>query len=606
MFFPSGPDHVPPSYPWDPNSDLDHIRENVDNMPPCFEALGYENIISMNLVECPADMPKPNLPQAIHPLFQWSIERWPFPQSEKFWQTYKLGIRLASYLMEQTFVLDFFTKALYAPVLEGAFYDTDGNLVQKRYLSDSIKYDDETRLMTHIALINIIAPLFSIQIPDMDPNSTHDIATYSDIWPVFDKSYGVTAGNGSYMPALPPKDPSGALDFSHWGKYGISIYLNQQFYEYGVTHRYRTPLVNGQWSSKSYHHDPSEDDAFYLRANYVFAMTMMHELAHVVDMLRHCRAYHNPLSLDDPFSHFMVEKGKTPVFFRANAVREEWGFDLELYLTGGLVVQSFVPFTPSGTPRNSNASKDSPSFFLPVFGVLGTTNGWWQSHPERYTAFFPLNMYWVANWFRRENIQEMTKTVKANDIFPAKAKWTNCPFYILDSSYLGFFMLENRKNPLVQLSGKLVTHMDNSDPNANPLDLASRIETEKGQATTKLHSRQGGVQMTMNSSFTGIHPSINASFATANPATLSSSNPAFTTHGHHVGLLASANHLIGATDNQPLHFQNHYLLSGQRYPTVRDGRINEVEDSKEEKEDEDEDMYTSPYVDRDDIMDIDD
>jgi hypothetical protein len=444
-------------------------------------------MVALNLLECPHDMLRPNLPTRISPIFDWDNERWPFYKSRSMWRTYNLGIRLASFLLEQPFVLDYFSKALFAPVQDGYFPNEDGWLVKKRYLAD-ITHNADTRARTKKALENLIAPMFCFKIPQLCPIENRDYILNPELKEQVSGSFAFTTSNGSFQPNNIPTDPTGHFNWSNYGGYGVSIYLNEEFYNYGVKHEFKAH-VRGTQVPQKYIARGLHTEALHLRINLLFALVLLHELCHVIDELRHYIEMPQ-LAAADCWGNKIPFFGRPagPVYYRANNKREEWGYDFELWLTGGVVLTSVI-----ATARHP---KD-PEFVLPIYGLYATSDGLWQEKPGSFVLAYPINMYWVANWFRKEMIKAMGHTDKADDIFPPHCRWTHCHVYIAESSEpndVGGWTLWKKNAPGVPRNSHLVKIMTTTFVPLPDFDLDVLVIDPSPEATDAWHPSEQVIQ----------------------------------------------------------------------------------------------------------------
>jgi hypothetical protein len=125
-----------------------------------------------------------------------------------------------------------------------------------------------------------------------------------------------------------------------------------------------------------------------------FALTLLHETVHVVEIGRFSRPLYN---VAGKIARFDVPEA----YLNLDMERDEWGFELEFFLTGMILKTS----ASNGEPRPTQ-KQFCP---IPKYGIMGVTEEHFSYGRERGCIEFELlTMEWVAFWFRTENLQLLT------------------------------------------------------------------------------------------------------------------------------------------------------------------------------------------------------
>ena len=294
----------------------------------------------------------PNLPDYIHPIFQYDKKRWRNLPLFKY-DRLKLGLRLASQLLLSSPCVRWWAKALF-----GKFHtNADGKKYLESILVTPLIEEQTKQIMT--ATAPYVEFLFcepeNMEIPNAyAETSSH----YPRTWTVPEQEQCKHYCEMQSMPIL------------------ITMNLN---------------------AVGSFQHLPDQD--MELRMQFVIASTLLHELAHVVYDLTHLVPNSLPELNDDDASSLDEDKDAAELPYQEHSLlsKSEWGFELELALFNRLVFSIGTKHLGEKVPR---------------FGLWAMSVSQSDKHNDdaNNRLFQLVPMSWVYWWFRTDSIRSYNKS----------------------------------------------------------------------------------------------------------------------------------------------------------------------------------------------------
>jgi hypothetical protein len=342
----------------------------------CFKTITYEKMIELSMLDFSAEKPllPENLPDEIHPLFEFSTKRWEMPDAREFHNGFRTGLKLASFLLETDHVVSWFNKALHGEYRSGV----DGGF-EREYIVD-IPNDEPYEVyqeLTRDMLRDTILPY---------------VCFSSDYEPTEDRVYASCVSHTNRMVDVPDEEEHMIL--RNRVKRGVSINFHPKFAVYAR----RRHVQYGDDSSPWF-----QSIALDMRCQLIFAFTLLHECAHVFEQLR--------FSVAEWDESQVVGFSRQNVFYNIFLGKHEWGFELENHIAG-MIISGEVDLT--GVEEGFDP--------MPKYGLLGITRAFWESYEyEDYGKYELLSMEWVNCWFRKENLAGLNFTTLAN--LPKPSEW---------------------------------------------------------------------------------------------------------------------------------------------------------------------------------------
>jgi hypothetical protein len=344
-----------------------------DEIPFPFKVISHGRMDELRILDSYDGIPNSDLPETLHPIFEWSPERW-LGINVLTHSRLLPALRLASYLLFQNGqVREFFTRAWFAETT------TEG--IQSRK-------DDGSRCLPP----RLLLPLDTIG--NMDQMSTRAMARMMQIAPyiVFQLGYGTSileddVDTSFYSKAcavidnetLPEVPNSQRIRWlRHRNGCRTRINLSKELLSFAISET--TRYANGE-VVVTY-------PAYCLRAQLLVAMTLLHELAHAVEFLRF-------IEMGQTENEYLCPK-KFEVYWHTDAGQDqlmhEWGFELELSLLGGGVLHS--------------GTEEAPYTVSPLYGLVLDDMSFFRTR-ELSTKFWLLSMDWVQWWFLKGNVDQL-------------------------------------------------------------------------------------------------------------------------------------------------------------------------------------------------------